>query len=39
MTFPLGFNGALSGLLCGLIFGFALERAGFASASVTSPAP
>lgn len=32
MTFPLGFNGALSGLLCGLIFGFALERAGFASA-------
>lgn len=32
MTFPLGYNGILSGLLCGLIFGFALERAGFASA-------
>lgn len=32
MTFPLGFNGVISGLLCGLIFGFALERAGFASA-------
>jgi hypothetical protein len=32
MTFPLGFNGVVSGLLCGLIFGFALERAGFASA-------
>jgi hypothetical protein len=32
MSFPLGYNGILSGLLCGLIFGFALERAGFASA-------
>ncbi len=32
MTFPLGYDGILSGLLCGLIFGFALERAGFASA-------
>lgn len=32
MSLPLGFNGVVSGLLCGLIFGFALERAGFASA-------
>ena len=32
MSFPLGYTGVLSGLLCGLIFGFALERAGFASA-------
>ena len=32
MTFPLGYDGILSGLLCGLVFGFALERAGFASA-------
>jgi uncharacterized membrane protein YedE/YeeE len=32
MSFPLGYDGILSGLLCGLIFGFALERAGFASA-------
>lgn len=31
MTFPIGFDGILSGLLCGLVFGFALERAGFAS--------
>lgn len=31
MNFPLGWDGILSGLLCGLIFGFALERAGFAS--------
>jgi hypothetical protein len=32
MTFPLGYTGVISGLLCGLVFGFALERAGFASA-------
>lgn len=32
MSFPLEFTGILSGLLCGLVFGFALERAGFASA-------
>jgi hypothetical protein len=32
MSLPLGYDGILSGLLCGLIFGFALERAGFASA-------
>lgn len=32
MTLPLGFTGIASGLVCGLVFGFALERAGFASA-------
>lgn len=32
MTLPLAFTGIASGLLCGLVFGFALERAGFASA-------
>ena len=32
MSFPLGYTGILSGLFCGLVFGFALERAGFASA-------
>lgn len=32
MSFPLEYTGIGSGLLCGLIFGFALERAGFASA-------
>lgn len=32
MSFPLGFTGVASGLVCGLVFGFALERAGFASA-------
>lgn len=32
MNLPLGFDGALSGLACGLMFGFVLERAGFASA-------
>lgn len=32
MSFPLGYTGIISGLVCGLIFGFALERAGFASA-------
>lgn len=32
MSFPLGDTGLVSGLVCGLIFGFALERAGFASA-------
>lgn len=31
MTFPLDYTGPISGLLCGGIFGFALERAGFAS--------
>lgn len=32
MTLPLAFTGIASGLFCGLVFGFALERAGFASA-------
>lgn len=32
MTLPLGLTGVASGLVCGLVFGFALERAGFASA-------
>lgn len=32
MTLPLEFTGIASGLICGLVFGFALERAGFASA-------
>lgn len=32
MTLPLGMTGIASGLFCGLVFGFALERAGFASA-------
>lgn len=32
MSLPLGYTGILSGLMCGLVFGFALERAGFASA-------
>lgn len=32
MTLPLGFTGIASGLVCGVVFGFALERAGFASA-------
>lgn len=32
MTLPIGFTGIASGLICGLVFGFALERAGFASA-------
>lgn len=32
MTLPLEFTGVMSGLYCGLVFGFALERAGFASA-------
>lgn len=32
MTLPLGLTGVASGLFCGLVFGFALERAGFASA-------
>jgi hypothetical protein len=32
MSFPLGYTGIVSGLICGLVFGFALERAGFASA-------
>lgn len=32
MTLPLEFTGIASGLFCGLVFGFALERAGFASA-------
>lgn len=32
MTFPLGYTGVFSGLLCGAIFGYALENAGFASA-------
>lgn len=32
MNFPLEITGVASGLACGLIFGFALERAGFASA-------
>lgn len=32
MTLPLGLTGIASGLFCGLVFGFALERAGFASA-------
>lgn len=31
MTFPIAFGGVASGLLCGVVFGFALERAGFAS--------
>ncbi|MES0875242.1 YeeE/YedE thiosulfate transporter family protein [Sinimarinibacterium thermocellulolyticum] len=31
MTFPLDYAGPISGLLCGSLFGFALERAGFAS--------
>ncbi len=31
MTFPMAISGVASGLICGLIFGFALERAGFAS--------
>lgn len=32
MTLPLELTGMGSGLFCGLVFGFALERAGFASA-------
>ncbi|HZU76071.1 MAG TPA: DUF6691 family protein [Dehalococcoidia bacterium] len=32
MTFPLGYTGVVSGLVSGLIFGYALENAGFASA-------
>ncbi len=32
MTLPLAMTGVASGLGCGLVFGFALERAGFASA-------
>ena len=32
MTLPLALTGVSSGLLCGGVFGFALERAGFASA-------
>jgi uncharacterized membrane protein YedE/YeeE len=32
MTLPLELTGIGSGLVCGLVFGFALERAGFASA-------
>lgn len=32
MTLPLEMTGVVSGLVCGLVFGFALERAGFASA-------
>lgn len=31
MTLPLDFVGPVSGLICGCVFGFALERAGFAS--------
>lgn len=31
MTFPLDYSGPVSGLILGGIFGFALERAGFAS--------
>lgn len=31
MTFPFEFTGPVSGLICGGVFGFALERAGFAS--------
>jgi len=33
MSFPIGFGGVASGLICGLVFGFALERAGFGSAT------
>lgn len=32
MSLPLALTGVGSGLVCGLVFGFALERAGFASA-------
>lgn len=32
MSLPLEYTGVISGLACGLVFGFALERAGFASA-------
>lgn len=32
MSLPLEYTGVISGLVCGLVFGFALERAGFASA-------
>jgi uncharacterized protein len=32
MSLPLEYTGTVSGLVCGLVFGFALERAGFASA-------
>ena len=32
MSLPLEMTGIASGLVCGLVFGFALERAGFASA-------
>ncbi len=32
MNLPFVLSGVASGLLCGLVFGFALERAGFASA-------
>lgn len=32
MTLPIGWTGIASGLVCGAVFGFALERAGFASA-------
>ncbi|MFA5940330.1 MAG: YeeE/YedE thiosulfate transporter family protein [Sinimarinibacterium sp.] len=31
MIFPLEYTGPVSGLICGGVFGFALERAGFAS--------
>ena len=32
MTLPLGYTGPVSGILLGLVFGFALENAGFGSA-------
>lgn len=32
MTMPLGFTGPISGIVLGLVFGFALENAGFGSA-------
>ncbi len=32
MTLPLGFTGPISGIVLGLVFGFALENAGFGSA-------
>lgn len=31
MSFPINDGGAVSGLICGLLFGFVLERAGFGS--------
>ncbi|MBT9494805.1 MAG: YeeE/YedE family protein [Paucibacter sp.] len=31
MSFPFNDGGAVSGLICGLLFGFVLERAGFGS--------